>query len=267
MIPMLAPLFQGQWASYGETLECCTSPPDGALVVADLLKTDVLHAALQRHAQHLQVCTQDWRPVASAWSLTYLWRLLPPAVAAISVLQQGFPLAASQMHVMLDDDGEAARFYICDEGLPLRGTSTATRYRPLLEQHLAPLFDNLHHLTGLAPKILWGNAARYLEPILEQALLLSKQSPAIVADHDWLLQQRVRPENIPITNPLYGRQRIAVHDESGQTSHVKLHRQCCLYHLLPGEDYCGLCPLSPGNLQISERNSIKNGRMRDRPAD
>lgn len=254
MIPMLAPLFQGQWASYGETLEYCTSPPNGALAVTDLLQTDVLRAALNRHAHHLQVRTQDWRPVASAWSLTYLWRLLPPAVAAISVLQQGFPLAATQMHVMLDDDGEAVRFYICDEGPSLRGTDTATRYRPLLEQHLAPLFDTLHRVSGLAPKILWGNTARYFEPILEQALLLSGQNPVIAADRDWLLQQRTRTESGITINLLYGKQLTALHDKDGATTLVKLHRQCCLYHLLPGEDYCGMCPLSPRNLQTATRS-------------
>jgi hypothetical protein len=33
----------------------------------------------------------------------------------------------------------------------------------------------------------------------------------------------------------------------GRAHTVKLHRQCCLFHLLPREGYCGACPLSPAH--------------------
>lgn len=246
MIALLEPIFQGDWAQYGETLVCAARPPARDLHVADLLcDPRLLAGVLRRHARHLGA--EDLRPVASAWSLSYLWALLPPVVAAASVLQHGFPVAPEQMSVTLNDDGEPVCFYIPDEGAPLAGTDTVTRYGPLLRQHLQPLFIELSRQTRLATKILWGNAARYLEPILEQALL-SGPAPEITQDLDQLLRQRTWPDGR--ANPLFIRQREVVRLEGGKPATLKLHRQCCLYHLLPDEGYCGACPLAPEHRTI-----------------
>jgi ferric iron reductase protein FhuF len=242
VIPLLAPLFQGEWAAYGETLACAPQPPADAVPVAALLHdAALLDGVLRRHARHLGVQGSDLRAVASAWSLEYLWALLPPVVAAASVLQHGFPVRAEDTAVSLDEDGEPVRFHIAGEGRALPGTSTAARFDGLLWQHLEPLFDAVSRQSRLPRKVLWGNAARYLELILDEALHLTGHAGPVAADSAALLHSAAWPDGR--ANPLHARLRKVVRIADGAAAPPRLHRQCCLSYLLPGQDYCEACPL------------------------
>jgi len=251
MIALLEPLFQGDLAPHGEALQCAPQAPAGALHVAGLVRSpDLLGRVLRQHATHLGVEGDDLRAVASSWSLDYLGMLLPPAAAAASVLQHVFPMAADQVWVRLGPGAHALSFHICNLGQQRRGASTEERYSALLRQHLEPLFLALRRLTGIAAKILWGNAARNLEPVLDQAVALTGGSPPIVHDRQQLLHNPAwgiagETTEPGWANPLPGPQREVRMRFDGRAHTVKLHRQCCLFHLLPGEDYCGACPLSP----------------------
>lgn len=242
MIPILEPIFRGPWAAYGESLACSPCPPPHALPVTRLLAgPEVLDELLQRHAAHLG--STDLRPVASAWSLHYLWALLPPVVAAASLLRHAFAVQPGQMWVEFDADGEARRFHVADSGRPCpQGDSTAC-YEALLWQHLALLFEAVGRRARLPAKILWGNAARYLDSIFEQGLLLSRQADAVARDRERLLEQPAWPDGR--ANPLYSRARQVLQEAPGGATRLTLHRQCCLYYLLPGEGYCVACPLAP----------------------
>ena len=243
MIALLAPIFQGEWAAYGETLDCAARPPADAVRVADLIADPALLAGLLRqHARHLRVPGPDLRPVASAWSLHYLNALLPPVAAAASLLQHGFPMAPAQVWLTLTEGAVPRCFHITDEGRPLHGAGTAERYAALLQEHLAPLFLQLTCLTRIAPKILWGNAARTLEPVLEQGLAASGQDPAVARDLAHLLHQ---PHWGRDDNPMFAPTRRGLRLEAGVPAPITLHRQCCLYYLLPAEGYCAACPLAP----------------------
>lgn len=244
MIPLLAPLFQGEWAAHGETLDCAIQWPAGAIPVSRLASDGpLLNDAIRRYATHLGVAGNDLRAAASAWSLDYLWALLPATAAAASVLQHSFPMRADDVALSLNAVGAPARFHIRHEGHAMPGAPTAARYGPLLEAHLDPLFKAIGRQTRLAQKILWGNAARYLEAILDQALALTGDAKHIAADREMLLQRPTHPDGR--TNPLYGRQRTSMRIEDGAAATVTLHRQCCLFYRLPGQGYCGACPLAP----------------------
>ncbi|MCK6394937.1 siderophore-iron reductase FhuF [Diaphorobacter sp. HDW4A] len=246
MILLLAPLFQGEWAAHGETLALASHWPSEGVPISRLVSHDsLLGDAIRRYATHLGVTGNDLRAAASAWSLDYLWALLPPTAAAASVLQHRFPMHADDVALSLNDIGTPVRFHIRHEGHAMPGTPATTRYAPLLEEHLDPLFKAIGRQTRLAQKILWGNAARYLEVILEQALALTNNADHIAADRETLLQQPTHPDGRP--NPLYGRKRTAVHVEDGAASTITLHRQCCLFYRVPGQDYCGACPLAPAH--------------------
>lgn len=68
----------------------------------------------------------------------------------------------------------------------------------------------------------------------------------IAADRAYLLEQEKWPDGR--RNPLFGRRKQATSQSSQQSSRdepILLHRQCCLHYRLPGETYCGACPLSP----------------------
>lgn len=262
MIALLEPLFPGNLAPHGEALQCAPQPPADALRVADLVHSpELLGRMLRLHASHLGVEGKDLRAVASAWSLGYLGLLLPPVAAAASVLQHGFPMAAHQVWVRLGPHAHPLSFHIRELGRPQAGETTGARYSALLRHHLAPLFSALCSLAGVPVKILWGNAARSLEPVLDQALALTGAAAPIAEDRRQLLHTAAWPARGPAgeaawTNPLPGPQReIRVGADAGEDARsgehgertVKLHRQCCLFHLLPREGYCGACPLSPAH--------------------
>jgi ferric iron reductase protein FhuF len=244
VIPILAPLFQGDWAAYGETLACAPRPPADAVPVTALLHdAALLDGVLRRHARHLGVPgnDNDLRAVASAWSLEYLWALLPPVVAAASVLQHGFPVRAEDMAVSLDEDGEPVRFHIAGEGHALPGRSTAARFDGLLWQHLEPLFAAVSRQARLPLKVLWGNTARYLELILGEALQLTGHAGHVAADSEALLHCAAWPDGR--ANPLHARLRKVIRMADGAAAPPRLHRQCCLSYLLPGQGHCQACPL------------------------
>ncbi|OWQ90688.1 siderophore-iron reductase FhuF [Roseateles aquatilis] len=242
MIPLLQPIFQGEWAPHGETLRCAPHRPPEAILVADLLADPgPLRDALARQARHLGVTGPDLRAVASAWSLAYLWALLPPVVAGASLLRHAFPVDAAHIAVHLGADGEPLSFHITDEGQALPGASTAPRYAALLHGHLRPLFAALHRQTRVAEKILWSNTARYLGEIFELAIQLAGPLPHVVEDRTLLLEQGPWPDERG--NPMLALPRRTALD--GQGRPVRLHRHCCLYYLLPDQPCCGGCPLAP----------------------
>jgi ferric iron reductase protein FhuF len=246
VIPLLEPLFQGAWAPLGEALVCAARPPAAAVPVHRLIdEPALLDDLLRRHARHLgvidaQLTGTDLRAAASSWCFAYLDALLPPVVAAASVLQQVFPTGPHEMQVLFDDTEAVPRsFHIGHAGAPQPGTDAATRLAPLVDAHLAPLFAQLARCSRIAPKILWGNLARRLDGIFEQALALTGHAASIALDRDTLLNQPLWHDGRP--NPLLPRQRP--HPKASRT--IPLHRQCCLFYRLPGEDYCSACPLLP----------------------
>lgn len=244
MIPLLSPLFQGDWAAYAETLHCAAEWPAGAVPVARLLRSDpLLDTTIRRYAAHLNVSGHDLRAAASAWSLDYLWALLPATAAAASVLQHVFPMRAEDVALSLNSFGAPVRFHIRHAGRPAPASPPAFRYGPLLDAHLDPLFQAISRQTRLAQKVLWGNTARYLEAVLDQALALTGNAEHVALDKKTLLQLPARPDGTP--NPLFGRQRTFVRTKDGATAPLLLHRQCCLFYRLPEQGYCGACPLAP----------------------
>lgn len=247
MIPLLEPIFKGDWATLGDALACAhTLPPQGVPVAALLSEPGRLGAILRQHARHLGVAGQDLRPAASAWSLAYLEVLLPPMVAAASVLQHVFPAQAACISVLLGDDAAPRGFCIPHEGQPLPGTDTAMRFELLLDGHLEPLFMAIGQHSRLPGKILWGNLARCLDKLFEHALRLTGHAAHVARDRDHLLHLARWPGGR--ANPLHAPQRMVA--GPGAAAAVKLHRQCCLTYLLPGQGYCGACPLVPRHLPV-----------------
>jgi ferric iron reductase protein FhuF len=249
VIGLLVPIFQGALTPHGEALVCGAPPAEAIPVGALTCANGPLKSILVRYAEHLGGGDDDLRPVASLWSLAYLRALLPPMVAAASILRHGFPANAAEVWLELDRHREPLRFYIAHEGASQAGADTQTRYAPLLRQHLEPLFDELSRVSGLPRKVLWGNAARCLEPVFDQAIAMLGPVPALLADRQLLLElpqwhpggKAAAPAGNP--NPLYPRLRPPAHFSPAEAAN--LHRQCCLQYLLPQTDYCGACPLQP----------------------
>ncbi|NRR28589.1 siderophore-iron reductase FhuF [Oxalobacteraceae bacterium] len=249
MMDVLTPVFRGEWEPYGAAV-CCTPPPPKAMTLATLLTAPaLLAAALQAYARHCG--SSDLRPVASAWSRHYLDALLAPAVVAATLLRHRFALHHDQVWLELDENGALRRFYLPDQGRPHDSTNVGARYDTLLYQHLAPLFAALARLSGVAPKILWGNAARSIDSILSHIAPFESAigQPGLAAhDRQVLLDSPLGANGE--RNPLYSRPRFAplpgaALNDHGEPVTLTLHRQCCLVYLMPPQDYCEACPLDP----------------------
>lgn len=239
---MLEPLFQGNWAGYGDGLDCGAAPP-GAIVLERLMtEPALLHGLLRRHATHL--ACRDLRPVAVHWALQYFLLLLPPFVAAASVLQHRFPMAPAKLRLTFGDDGSVTRLYLPHPGEHVPGSALAARYDELLWRHLAPLVTALAAQGKVAERLLWGNATRYLQATLQQLQHSTGNGAALRADSLALLSQAYWPDGR--RNPLYGPLRHAARGMDGARSVIALHRACCLNHLLSAQQHCLACPL-PGN--------------------
>lgn len=254
MIPILAPLFQREWAPYGEGVTCPPhpAPPGGGArhALPALTGTPAtLREVLVRHAQHLGVEGKDLRATASGWSLDYLWLLLPATIAGACLLRHGLPLEPASCLLDLDAHGTPIRLHLPHEGQALRGDLDSQAHREtLVRSHLSPLFAALHAASGLPLKILWGNAARVLADIFaalsgmahasgdeEAERHIACQGSACLTACAW---QDGEP------NPLW------LHggkppDLLAITPPSSCYAQCCLRHLLPGLAHCGRCPLAP----------------------
>ncbi|WP_111876855.1 siderophore-iron reductase FhuF [Paracidovorax anthurii] len=250
MIPLLQPLFQGDLAPFGERLQCAAQPPDGAVPATGLCDPATLGDLLRRYATHVwkldAAAQQDLRPLASTWTLRYLAALVPPVAAAASVLEHVFPVALEDVWIRFDAQGLVVDFHLCALGHSEPGSSTATRYAPLILGHCAPLFAAMERHARLPAKVSWSNAARHLEAVLEQTAALAPQMPGIARDAAALLQAPEWASQPPRANPMYREPRVVrIARQDGGCDDVPLHRECCLYHLLPGDGYCGRCPLDP----------------------
>ncbi|MEC5161368.1 MULTISPECIES: siderophore-iron reductase FhuF [unclassified Janthinobacterium] len=253
MIALLEPLFQGERRAYGESLSYAPRFPPDALPVSRLLADPTLLAqSVRRFADRLG--TDDLRPAASAWSYSYLGALLPPLAAAATLLRHRFPADANDMAVSLDHHGGVARFHI--RALGGAGADTVECYDALLRGHLTPLFAQLGRQSGLAQKTLWGNLARLLDRFLAEAAQSAVAhgeadiAAAVAQDRAALLDA---PAWAGAVNPLHMRQGRAQglsDDAASPGKPLLLHRQCCLYHLLPDQGYCGACPLDSGNARV-----------------
>jgi ferric iron reductase protein FhuF len=246
MIELLKPIFKGPLAAYGEGLICSDAPPSGTIRLVDLLGApDALNALLCRQALLLE--TSDLRPVASSWMLKYANLLLPPIVVAATLLKHVFPIDAMEVSIDMDGEENPRKIFITHLGRSAIEQDTGSRYTALIDEHLKPLIMRLAEISNLPAKILWGNVARRLDTILNQAAAMAPTASLVTdinTDRDYLLRQKIWPDGR--RNPLFSRQKTAlITRPDGQKILTMLHRQCCLLYLLPREGYCVACPLSP----------------------
>lgn len=222
--------------------------------------------ALDRYAKRWGVEPHvDQRAVGSAWCLAYLVLLLPPWVAAASGSRWVGPATLAGWHLSLDGAGRPLALQAPHGwGAPEPGAAGRApgpgdgparldpegrwaAYAPLLLGHLPAVLAALQGHCRVPLKVLWGNVARRLAWAFDEALAGrpggGPQVDRLRADRDALLLPEAWPDGQP--NPLAARiaPRYPRRDAQGGASPT--HRQCCLYHRLPGQAHCEACPLAP----------------------
>ncbi|MCC2612910.1 siderophore-iron reductase FhuF [Neorhizobium petrolearium] len=182
----------------------------------------------------------DRRAVVSLWTLYYFSTLTINTALAWLELRRLLPISLDETSVCLDrETGVPMAFLVRSLG-QRRELGIHEAMHPLLRQHIEPLASAISAHTRISTKLLWGNAAGYLDWIVEEA---GRQShPALAAEGAPLFQDAVFPDGAK--NPLCGTLR-AMTDENGVA--FKRRKVCCLRYCLPAIGGCGQsCPLPEG---------------------
>jgi len=172
----------------------------------------------------------DRRAVVSLWSQYYFALLATPALTALMRCGRPLPLAFEATRLELDAEGRPARLLI-DAGEAEGASSPPTGLNGLIEGHLRPFIALCHARCGVAPRVLWGNAATILDYVARE---IGGGEPSACDEVASCLGWR--PGSGCARTPLA---QALCSDASGC-----LRRACCLRHRLPGVASCGpRCPL------------------------
>ncbi|ACB23303.1 MULTISPECIES: siderophore-iron reductase FhuF [Methylobacterium] len=226
-----------------------------ALPLGALRDPDVFDATLAAFGAGFGAAfrTADPRVRVSYWSQFYLAALATPALTALVRLGRPLPLAFDAVSLELDAAGRPCRFR-----LPADGSGCAACPAPgltgLVEAHLRPFVELCHARCGIAPRVLWGNAAVILDYVARElggapggplgggegngaacASACTDACDDVAACLGW----RAGPgcARSPLESPLA---QALCPGASG----CRRRRVCCLRHRLPGVPSCGaLCPV------------------------
>lgn len=240
MIPALAPLYMGPFASYRDVL-VTRDDPRPSLPVAHLLEPEQLEPVLQGFSP--EHAGQDRRALASQWSKYYLVKLIPPVVAAALVLGRRLPVDFDQVQVVLDAQGLPQAFKLPGEGelfsQPPR--DPFERFSHLLDSHLQPFVQRLAAQVKVSPKVLWSNAGNYFEWFVGEMTKASLPAQLLV-DGKALMAAERRPDGS--RNPLFEPIRYQpVPCDVRAEGRWRQRRVCCIRYRLDTLAHCDNCPL------------------------
>jgi len=181
----------------------------------------------------------DRRALVSYWSQFYLAALATPALTALVRLGRPLPLAFERTSLELDAAGRPARLLV-DPDHPATGCGGSCLdvtqvpqpgLAGLVEDHLRPFVELCCAQCGLAPRVIWGNAAVILDYVAGE--LGASDAPACAEVAACLGR---------CAGPACARTPLAQALCAGAAGCRR--RTCCLRSRLPGIPSCGaLCPL------------------------
>lgn len=235
-IPALAPLFVGDFEYYRSIL---VLPDDTrpATPARDLATEDGLSRLLERY--RLSQPGDDDRALLSQWSRTYFAKLVIPTITANLVLDRELPVGLDTLEIIMGCDGLPEAFRIPDEGRPFEGVpaSPFERFRELLESNFEPLVVGWSRQVKLSRKVLWNNAANYIEWLVGALAQMGVPSNRL-EDGRRLIEAEYRPGGQ--RNPMYRPVRYIPRNVG--PSPLRQRRQCCIRYRLPGLELCENCP-------------------------
>lgn len=236
-IPALSPLFIGDFEHYRDILVLQGDDDRDGIPGADLIRADSLAMVLDRYRRFQP--GNDRRALLSQWSRFYFLRLIVPVVAANLVLGRELPVALDGMELIVGSDGLPEAFRLPHDGAPFTTEPDGPfdRFRELVDHHLEPLINGWHREVKLSRKVLWNNAANYLEWLIG-AMAGMGLPEAMLADGRRLVDQAQRTDGSrnPLANP------VRYIDRGEGQPPLRQRRQCCIRYRLPGLTLCENCP-------------------------
>lgn len=244
--PSLAACYSGPLATFTPPLIGGT-PPLQAFKVARWRDADWLQKDLAHFVE--QYPGGDQRAVISIWSKWHFSALTVPTLTANLLLNRDLPVALDNVQVIFNEKGATARLWLPHEGKALTTQEPFERFASLIEQHWAPLIEQLASISGAAQRVFWSNAGGYLDyyvhalaehPLINEAALEAAKA---------LLETRTLPNGK--RNPLF--QPVRYFTPKGSEEIKRVRKLCCLRYLLDEFDTCGTCPLEGCDLEARKR--------------
>lgn len=182
---------------------------------------------LNRFAEHYR--DQDFRAVASLWTQWLVGLTWPPLVTAALVLEV-IP-ALHRADAILAEEGRAAGLVVPTHWI--RAPSAILLER-LVRRDMAPILVATAAAGGIAPRVVWSNAAAILAWTVEQLAerLGSEQADSVCAlltQHNWSDGERNPLSSASLQSP---------------SCSIPQRRVCCLRFRLEDFPYCPDCPVT-----------------------
>ena len=177
----------------------------------------------------------------SQWTKSYFAVLTVPSVAATLLLDCDLPLSPEGgITMLLGENGRPTGFHLPGDARPLGpdrlGTACGfTRFSGLIDDHLAAIIPVFATAGGVPQRMIWSNAADYLDRAARMLVPLASAWPgreAAAAGLQALLATPDRPDGSP----------NLLHEPVRLMNGLRTRKVCCLRYAMPGEDFCGSCP-------------------------
>ncbi|SCB31176.1 siderophore-iron reductase FhuF [Cupriavidus alkaliphilus] len=235
MIALLAPFFAGPLRPFGERLTIATQPaqPSASAAALDHSWADACLASL---AQALGC--NDRRALAAAWFRDYTLAVLPGALVAATLHRRSLPFDHPALGWQVAADGRLARLLLPDDGTPAAATLPRL-LSPLLARHLPQVVAAFAVAARVSPRLLWCTGGVAAAGIARQ--LAAHPGLAAAQKEEVLAWSGNAVSADGFGNPFHGAFRPGA--EPWLPGVAAVRRICCLNHRLPGEGYCGTCPL------------------------
>jgi len=229
-LPILAPLFQGEFKQYANIFRF-PAGNNTSLPASVLLEPSFVKEQLELFRPDCDATLHA--EVLSEWSKYYFIRILAPVIVANVLLRHALPVCLSELELIFGNDGTVHGFVVEEQGTTIT-TTDVSRYESLVEYNLKPLIESWALHFSVPIKILWVNAARYINWINVQ-LELAGMDGEICKAVNQLLEHRYINDKI---NPMFGCYRLK--RIAGKP--VQIRRNCCLRYRLPMTELCDDCP-------------------------
>lgn len=177
----------------------------------------------------------DRRALVSYWTLYYfsLLSITPIVLAKRAAIMPDIDFAT--ISVSLGDTDDMPKAFVLSTEAGLKPHATPKTALAAIINHLQDAIDFLSQQYGVSPRLLWCNAAVYIDWILKEELP-DEEAEMLIAS----LQCRNGADN-----PLKGM--ITTLAGDGQEPAIRRRKVCCLRYLVPGVSGCGMvCPIPQG---------------------
>lgn len=218
-----------------------------AIPLSNFLECPFLKGRLRNYAQTFKEC--DPRATASYWSLFYCARLITPYLLAA---KNGIVLPLTDLSISIEPSGLPKSFHYSPEKVQYKIFDATIAVRSLIDSHLEYFISQMKQVAGLSQKLLWNNAAVYIDHALKSATRCPANEDVTcgktsICNMPWFFDGRPNP----ISNCL------KYEEISGNI--ICRRKLCCLRYQLPGIPTCGeLCAKSEIRAQSARINALSS---------